>query len=222
MIGALTNNSRASPASSWNSYILPVRVLGKCGGSDSDILAGMRWAGGLSLPGVPANPTPARILNMSLGATSACEQSYREVIDELTTRKVLVVISAGNEGTVVSSPGNCPGVASVAALRHAGSKVGFSNLGPEVTLGAPGGNCVNINGGPCLFSLDTTSNTGTHGTGDAQLHGPDQQQSRHQFLGADRFGHRGADVVPQCQPLHRADAGAAARRRPAVSHFGCR
>jgi serine protease len=39
--------------------------------------------------------------------------------------------------------------------------VGFSNLGPEVTLGAPGGNCVNVNGGPCLFSLDTTSNTGT-------------------------------------------------------------
>ena len=46
-------------------------------------------------------------------------------------------------------------------MRHAGSKVGFSNLGPEVTIGAPGGNCVNINGGPCLFSLDTTSNTGT-------------------------------------------------------------
>ena len=98
---------------------------------------------------------------MSLGSTSACEQSYRAVIDELTARKVLVVISAGNEGTVVSSPANCPGVAAVAAMRHAGSKVGFSNLGPEVTIGAPGGNCVNINGGPCLFSLDTTSNTGT-------------------------------------------------------------
>jgi serine protease len=39
--------------------------------------------------------------------------------------------------------------------------VGFSNLGPEVTIAAPGGNCVNINGGPCLFSLDTTSNSGT-------------------------------------------------------------
>ena len=71
------------------------------------------------------------------------------------------MISAGNEGTVVSSPGNCPGVAAIAAIRHAGSKVGFSSLGPEVTLAAPGGNCVNINGGPCLFSLDTTSNNGT-------------------------------------------------------------
>jgi serine protease len=72
-----------------------------------------------------------------------------------------VVVSAGNEGTMVSSPADCPGVAGVAALRHAGSKVGFSNLGPEVAIGAPGGNCVNVNGGPCLFSLDTTSNSGT-------------------------------------------------------------
>ncbi len=161
MIGALSNNSVGITGIAWNSYILPVRVLGKCGGVDSDILAAMRWAGGLSTPGVPTNPTPARILNMSLGSTGACEQSYRTVIDELEARKVLVVISAGNEGTMVSSPADCPGVAAVAALRHAGSKVGFSNLGPEVTLGAPGGNCVNINGGPCLYSLDTTSNIGS-------------------------------------------------------------
>jgi serine protease len=167
MIGALSDNASGVTGISWNSFILPVRVLGKCGGVDSDILAGMRWAAGLTTPGVANNPTPARILNMSLGSTGACEQSYRQVIDELTARKVLVVVSAGNEGTMVSSPADCPGVAGVAALRHAGSKVGFSNLGPEVTIGAPGGNCVNIDGGPCLFSLDTTSNSGTTTPGTA-------------------------------------------------------
>jgi serine protease len=125
----------------------------------------MRWAAGLPVAGAPANPTPARILNLSLGSTGFCEPSYEDVIEELTSRKVLTVVSAGNEGTMVSSPANCPGVAAVAAIRHAGSKVGFSNLGPEVTLAAPGGNCVNINGGPCLFSLDTTSNAGTTGPG---------------------------------------------------------
>jgi len=161
VISARTNNAAGVSGLSWNSMILPVRVLGKCGGNDSDILAGMRWAAGLPVSGVPANPTPARILNLSLGSTSPCEPSYRDVIAELTARKVLVVISAGNEGTVVSSPANCTGVAAVAAIRHAGSKVGFSNLGPEVDLAAPGGNCVNVNGGPCLFSLDTTSNSGT-------------------------------------------------------------
>lgn len=165
MIGALSNNGVGITGLDWNSYVLPVRVLGKCGGTDSDIIAGMRWAAGLPTPGLPTNPTPARILNMSLGATGACESSYRDVIDELTARKVLVVISAGNEGTMVSSPANCPGVAAIAAIRHAGSKVGFSNLGPEVALAAPGGNCVNINGGPCLFSLDTTSNTGATAPG---------------------------------------------------------
>jgi serine protease len=161
VIGALSNNASGVAGLSWNSLILPVRVLGKCGGTDSDILAGMRWAAGLPVPGIPTNPTPARVLNLSLGSSGPCQASYRDVIAELTARKVLVVISAGNEGTVVSSPGNCAGVAAIAAIRHAGSKVGFSSLGPEVALAAPGGNCVNLNGGPCLFSLDTTSNSGT-------------------------------------------------------------
>lgn len=160
MIGALANNSAGVAGLAWNSFILPVRVLGKCGGVDSDVLAGMRWAAGLHVPGVPDNPTPARVLNASLGSDGACEASYLDVIEELNARKVLLVVSAGNEGTMVSSPGNCPGVAAVAAIRHAGSKVGFSSLGAEVTVAAPGGNCVNLNGGPCLFSLDTTANSG--------------------------------------------------------------
>jgi serine protease len=216
MIGALTNNTIGVAGLSWNSFILPVRVLGKCGGSDSDIIAGMRWAAGLHIDGIADNPTPARILNMSLGATSPCEPSYLDVIQELTAMKVLVVISAGNEGTVVSSPANCPGVAAIAAIRHAGSKVGFSNLGPEVTIAAPGGNCVNINGGPCLFSLDTTSNSGTTNPGQLQLHGSDQLQPGDQFLGTHRLGHRGADALPEQQLVDEPDAGAAARRRPTV------
>ncbi len=68
MIGALTNNSAGVAGLDWNSFILPVRVLGKCGGVDSDILAGMRWAAGLHVAGAPDNPTPARILNASLGS----------------------------------------------------------------------------------------------------------------------------------------------------------
>ena len=51
MIGALTNNSAGVAGLNWNSFILPVRVLGKCGGVDSDILAGMRWAAGLHVAG---------------------------------------------------------------------------------------------------------------------------------------------------------------------------
>ena len=84
------------------------------------------------------------------------------MISQLAARGVLVVASVGNEGSVVESPANCPGVVGVAGIRHVGTKVGFSNLGPGVALSAPGGNCVNVGQGePCLYSIDTTTNLGT-------------------------------------------------------------
>ena len=64
-------------------------------------------------------------------------------MNEITARGVLVVVSVGNEGGAVASPANCAGVLGVAGMRHAGTKVGFSNLGPGSGIGAPGGNCVN-------------------------------------------------------------------------------
>ena len=54
-IGAASNNSVGVAGVNWNAKILPVRVLGKCGGYTSDIVDGMRWAAGLSVSGVPAN-----------------------------------------------------------------------------------------------------------------------------------------------------------------------
>ncbi len=160
IIGALTNNSEGIAGSTWSSWILPVRALGKCGGFDSDIIEAMAWAGGLHVNGVPDNPYPARIENMSLGASGLCTAAYGSIISQLAARGVLVVASAGNEGGPVGTPANCAGVAGVTGLRHAGTKVGFASLGPEVAIGAPGGNCVNVTGGPCLFSIDTTYNTG--------------------------------------------------------------
>jgi serine protease len=160
ILGALTNNTRGIAGMTWQGKILPVRVLGKCGGFDSDIIAGMMWAAGLPVSGVPANTTPARIINMSLGSTQTCPQSYSDAISQLTAMGVLVVVSAGNEGGTVDAPGNCPGVVSVAGIRHAGTKVGFSSLGPEVTVSAPAGNCVNTTG-TCVYSIQTTTNSGT-------------------------------------------------------------
>jgi len=162
ILGALTNNAHGVAGITWQAKILPVRVLGKCGGFDSDILAGMLWAAGVPVSGVPANTNPARIINMSLGSTSTCPSSYSDVINQLTAMGVLVVVSAGNEGGTVDSPANCPGVAAIAGIRHAGTKVGFSSLGPEVTLSAPAGNCVNTAmGTPCVYSIQTTTNSGT-------------------------------------------------------------
>lgn len=163
ILGALTNNSTGVAGITWSSSILPVRVLGKCGGFDSDILAAMLWAAGIRVDGVPDNPNPAKIENLSLGSTgTSCPASYQDVVNRVTAAGTLVVASAGNEGGPVGVPARCNGVAAIAGLRHVGTKVGFSSLGPEIALGAPGGNCVNTGAGqPCLFSIDTTYNVGT-------------------------------------------------------------
>ncbi len=159
ILGALTNNAVGVAGMTWNGRILPVRVLGICGGYDSDIIAGMMWAAGIPVTGVPANPTPAKILNMSLGGTGSCPASYADAIAQVTAKGALVVVSAGNEGGAVDAPADCPGVAGIAAIRQEGDKVGFSNLGPQLTVGAPGGNCVNTGTTePCLYPVTSTTN----------------------------------------------------------------
>jgi serine protease len=160
IIGAATHNGTGMASVGRNVMVLPVRVLGRCTGFDSDIQAGMLWAAGLSSSPVP-NPTPAKILNLSLGAEGSCGASYTDVVSQLTAAGVTVVVSAGNDaGLAVASPANCPGVIAVAGVRHAGTKVGFSSIGPQVAISAPGGNCVNTTGA-CLNPLLTTTNTGT-------------------------------------------------------------
>ncbi len=128
-----------------------------------DIQKAMLWAAGVHVNNVPDNPNPARILNMSFGSSgTTCPQSYLDVIQQVTELGVTVVVSAGNEGGPVDTPGNCVGVVTVAGLRQVGTKVGYSSLGPEVALSAPAGNCVNTApGSACQYSILTTSNSGT-------------------------------------------------------------
>jgi serine protease len=159
LIGAATNNGVGMAGVGYNVMLLPVRVLGKCGGYDSDIIAGMLWAGGLS-NSPNQNPYPAKVINLSLGAPPGCAQSYQDAVNQLTAAGVVVVAAAGNDGLAVGSPANCVGAIAVAGVRHVGTKVGYSDLGPEVSIAAPAGNCVNSSG-TCLFPLLTTSNKGT-------------------------------------------------------------
>lgn len=162
LIGAATDNGIGMASVGRNVMVLPVRVLGVGGGWDSDIQAGMRWAAGLSVPGVTTNPNPAKVINMSLGAAGSCGSStgYPAVISEITAAGAVIVVSAGNDGLAVNEPANCTGVVAVAGVRHTGTKVGYSSLGPQVAIAAPAGNCVNLTGA-CLYPLLTTTNTGT-------------------------------------------------------------
>ncbi|MEO8856337.1 MAG: S8 family serine peptidase [Burkholderiaceae bacterium] len=169
LIGAATDNGTGMASAGRNVMLLPVRVLGRCGGYDSDILAAMRWASGVSsdvgvgTPQTLVNAHPARVINLSLGSDGLCPSSYADVIAEVNAAGVTVVAAAGNgDGGGVNVPANCAGVIAVAGVRHVGTKVGYSSVGPEVAISAPAGNCVYTNG-TCLYPLLTTTNLGSMG-----------------------------------------------------------
>lgn len=130
-IGAESDNGSGVAGIIWNSTILPVRVLGKCGGYFSDIIDGMRWAAGLTVAGVPANTTPAKVLNLSLGGSGTCSTPEQDAIDEIVAAGAVVVVAAGNESRDArdASPGNCDGVITVAATGRFGSIASYSNFG---------------------------------------------------------------------------------------------
>jgi len=174
LIGAITNNGIGVAGVAPGAFILPVRVIGKCHGYLSDIVAGMYWAAGLTSPSltdIDVNPYPAPILNLSFGGFGPCSQSEQDAVDALDQDGHLVVVAAGNDGGPLTAPANCQRVLAVAGVRHVGTKVGYSNVSSTaaaVSIAAPAGNCVNLNPGnpglpwtlPCVYSIETTSNDG--------------------------------------------------------------
>ena len=164
LIGAATNNAVGMAGVGRDVMVLPVRVLGKCGGDTSDIVDALKWAAGIPVAGVPANLNPAKVINLSLGSSASCSAAYIDVFQQVAAKGVVVVAAAGNDGLAVGSPASCAGVIAVGGVRHAGTKVGYSDLGPEIALSAPAGNCVNLTGS-CLFPLLTTANNGAQGPG---------------------------------------------------------
>lgn len=139
-LGAVTNNGVGVAGVAYGAKVVPVRVLGRCGGQVSDIAEGIIWAAGGSVAGVPTNPYPAKVINVSLGGRGACSATEQSAIDTVRGLGAVVVVSAGNDNdnTAYYSPAGCNGVISVAANNASGAKAGFSNFGSAVGLAAPG------------------------------------------------------------------------------------
>jgi len=163
-IGAASNNGKGVAGINWSAKILPVRVLGRCGGYTSDIAEGMRWSAGLSVSGVPGNSNPARVLNLSLGGEGACGTTLQNAVNAVITAGATVVVSAGNSNTDASSfsPANCSGVITVAASNREGGRASYSNYGATVDITAPGGDGTDYNNW-----VLSTYNTGTTTPGDS-------------------------------------------------------
>ena len=140
-IAAIANNNEGIAGVAPEAKIVPVRVLGACGGFDSDITDGIIWAAGGSVRGVPANQNPAQVINMSIGSEGTCTTPYRQAIAQANKRGSIVVVAAGNNSfdASKSSPGNCEDVINVGATDKNGKRSYFSNYGSRVDVSAPGG-----------------------------------------------------------------------------------
>jgi serine protease len=123
-----------------NVKVIPVRALGKCGGSSLDIIDAITWASGGTVPGVPNIAAPANVINLSLGGGSVCDQGYQTAIDAAIQRGVTIIAATGNDGApFVSAPANCNGVVAVTAHIINGENADYANVGTQVALSAPGG-----------------------------------------------------------------------------------
>jgi serine protease len=139
-VAAVTNNATGVAGVAYGAKIVPVRVLGRCGGLTSDIADAIVWASGGTVSGIPANANPAEVINMSLGGSGTCSTTYQNAINGAVSRGTTVVVAAGNSNVNVSGavPANCPNVIAVASTTITGQRSSFSNYGTGIDIAAPG------------------------------------------------------------------------------------
>jgi serine protease len=170
-IAALMNNGVGGTGIAPGVKILPLRVLGKCGGFTSYIIDAMRWAVGIAVPGVPANANPVKIVNLSLGSAGACSVALQSAVTDVVNAGAVIVAATGNDGTTsVGSPANCNGVIAVTAHAIDGDNAHYADIGTQTAISAPGGGCGTLSyasgctfgaaNGPGVYSL---FNSGTQG-----------------------------------------------------------
>jgi subtilisin family serine protease len=161
-IGAATNNGIGVAGVAPNVKIQPVRVLGRCGGSTSDIADAITWAAGGGVAGVPLNATPAKVINLSVGALGTCSATYQNAIDFALSQGATVVVAAGNDAIPASqfNPASCLGVVAVHAHTKFGDYASYSNYGSAISISGPGGQQQNSAPWGADGGVLSTSNTG--------------------------------------------------------------
>ena len=140
-IAEVTNNGQAGAGIAYNAKVVPIRVLGRCGGYTSDINDAIVWAAGGHIDGVPDNANPAEVINMSLGGAHACEADTQAAINTAVGLGTVVVVAAGNDNAAVAghAPASCANLVTVGATGYSGQRASYSNYGAGIDLAAPGG-----------------------------------------------------------------------------------
>ncbi|MFM1786019.1 MAG: hypothetical protein RLZZ108_1043 [Actinomycetota bacterium] len=147
LIGAAHNTTGIAGAAP-GVKLQSVRALGATGGKQSDLFAAIVWASGGAIVGVPTNPTPAKVINISMGTSSpsSCGVLVQSAVTDTIAKGVTIITSAGNGDAenqpmpaFDSYPGNCLGTINVGATASNGDASYYSNYGLGVDISAPGG-----------------------------------------------------------------------------------
>lgn len=142
LVAADTNNGIGGAGTAPEADIVPVRVLGACGGYASDIADGLLWASGGRVADAPENRNPARVINLSLGGPGKCSNYYQNAVNKARRNGSVLVVAAGNDNVDASEiqPASCDGVITVGATGPVGEKSSYSNWGDVLDVASPGGN----------------------------------------------------------------------------------
>ncbi|MCX7034370.1 MAG: S8 family serine peptidase [Arenimonas sp.] len=141
-VAAVTNNAKGVAGTAWGAKVMPVRVLGRGGGSTSDIADAIIWASGGAVSGVPtlSAANAADVINMSLGGGGSCDATTQAAINSAVSRGTTIVVAAGNSNANASgfTPASCNNVVNVASVTSASARSSFSNYGTLIDVSAPG------------------------------------------------------------------------------------
>ncbi len=139
-VAASSNNNSGMAGVAWDAKVMPLRALGKGGGTSYDIMQSILYAARLTNDSGSIPTQQADIINLSLGG-GGFSQAEQDAYTAVRDAGVIIVAAAGNENTAqLSYPASYDGVVSVSATDFANNRAPYSNFGSRIDVAAPGGN----------------------------------------------------------------------------------
>ncbi len=163
-VAAATGNSLGVAGVAFGAKVMPLRAVGRFGGSIYDIEQAVRFAAGLPNDSGTVPPRRADVINLSLGSTYA-DAEDQAVFEAARTAGVVVVAAAGNSADSERFyPAAYPGVLAVSAVDINKNLAPYSSFGSWVSVAAPGGSTArDVNGDGKPDGVLSTVATDTEG-----------------------------------------------------------
>lgn len=166
IVAAVTNNTIGISGLSnlSNVRVQPIKIFGKDGNrgvTTIDLAAdAMRWAAGLDVEGMLPNPTPADIINFSVGRPEPSDV-LEEAVNDIVAAGKIFVASSGNRlgGNGIMYPSALPNAISVGSIDSTLTHSSFSRyneVGRIIDVVAPGGNGTSSHAGSSCSGILST------------------------------------------------------------------